>query len=337
MTQLTSDAVLEEASIWLCRQRRDWPDHADVWDLRRQWAREKVRLQQDLRAGTYQLGLLTRVMLADGAEMDLWSARDALVLKALSLVLGPILRVSPHGTHLNGHGGLKATVRQAQTQLTSARYVFKTNVRSYDTSIDHHQLLALLSTQIADRRLLNLLGQYLIRRAERGGLIWDHRQGISLGCPLSPLLGAAFLTALDDQLARLDVWYRRDMDDLLVMASTRWRLRRAIRLVKQGLAALGLEPHPDKTCVGTAERGVEFLGYRLSRTGITVARATVDRAVTRLHRLQEQQGRDSQGTAALDTSETMLTIGARLPQEAQRGRPARPQRAKWRGILRAVW
>ena len=100
---------------------------------------------------------------------------------------------------------------------------------------------------------------------------------------------------------------------------------------------LRLEPHPDKTWVGTAERGVEFLGYRLNRTGITVAEATVQRAVTRVHRLHEQQGRDLQQTAALDTSETMLKIGARLPQEAQRGRPARPQQAKWRGILRAVW
>ena len=85
-----------------------------------------------------------------------------------------------------------------------------------------------------------------------------------------------------------------------------------------------------------AERGVEFLGYQLNRTGLTVATATITRGVTRLHRLQKQQGRNLQQTAALDTSEKMLKIGARLPQEAQRGRPARPQQAKWRGILRAV-
>ncbi len=99
---------------------------------------------------------------------------------------------------------------------------------------------------------------------------------------------------------------------------------------------LGLEPHPDKTWVGLAEQGVDLLGYRICPKGITVAEATITRGVTRLHRLQKQQGRNLQQTAALDTSETMLKIGARLPQEAQRGRPARPQQAKWRGILRAV-
>jgi hypothetical protein len=34
-----------------------------------------------------------------------------------------------------------------------------------------------------DRRVLNLLGQYLRRTAERGGSFWDYEKGISLGCP----------------------------------------------------------------------------------------------------------------------------------------------------------
>jgi RNA-directed DNA polymerase len=82
------------------------------------------------------------------------------------------------------------------------------------------------------------------------------------------------------------------MDDLLILAPNRGRLRRAIRVVKQGLAAVGLAPHPEKTWVGKAERGVEFLGYAISPSGITLAPSTVRRGVARLHRLHEQQGRD---------------------------------------------
>jgi len=299
MRSMISEKILNEACVWLCRQRRHWPNAANVWDLRRHWLEEKPRLQQALRAGTYQLGLQSRVTLADGTDKDLWQARDALVLKALTLVLGRVLRVSRHCTHLHGHGGLKATVRAAQAHLATARYVFKTDVRSYYASIDHHRLLDVLSTQITDRQILNLIGQYLIRRAERGGLIWDHRQGISLGCSLSPLLGAAFLTTLDERIAGLGVWYRRYMDDLLILAPSRRRLRQAIRLVKQGLAAVGLEPHPEKTWVGRVEQGVEFLGYRLTPSGMTLAPSTVRRGVARLHRLYEQQGRDPRRTAAL--------------------------------------
>lgn len=51
--------------------------------------------------------------------------------------------------------------------------------------------------------------------------------------------------------------------------------------------------------MGTPARGVDVLGYRVNPNGIASASATVARAVTRLHRLHEQQGRDPRGTAAL--------------------------------------
>lgn len=52
---------------------------------------------------------------------------------------------------------------------------------------------------------------------------------------------------------------------------------------------MGLEPHPDKAWMGSTAKGVDFLGYRLSQTGLIVAPATVARGVTRLHRLHEPQ------------------------------------------------
>ena len=39
--RLASDAVLNHVYAWLCRQRRRWPDAADVWSFRRDWPAEK--------------------------------------------------------------------------------------------------------------------------------------------------------------------------------------------------------------------------------------------------------------------------------------------------------
>ena len=50
---------------------------------------------------------------------------------------------------------------------------------------------------------MNLLWQYLRRTSERGGVFRALERGISLGCPLSPLMGAFFLTELDGRLERL--------------------------------------------------------------------------------------------------------------------------------------
>jgi hypothetical protein len=41
----------------------------------------------------------------------------------------------------------------------------------------------------------------------------------------------------------------RYMDDILILAQTRWSLRRAAATVNQVLAALVLEKHPDKTFI----------------------------------------------------------------------------------------
>jgi len=76
--------------------------------------------------------------------------------------------------------------------------------------------------------VLSLLGQYLRRKPERGGSFWDYTIGISLGCPLSPLIGAFFLNGLDVAAAKLRLFYVRFMDDILILAPTRWKLRDAV-------------------------------------------------------------------------------------------------------------
>lgn len=85
MTRLTSDAILKKAFTWLCRQQRDWPTHADVWDLRRHWPWEKARLRNTLCEGTYQFGLLSRKRLA----------QISYLLLLPYIVLGDGIRYSP--------------------------------------------------------------------------------------------------------------------------------------------------------------------------------------------------------------------------------------------------
>ena len=102
--QITFDDVLDSAYEWPCRRRRDYSANSDVWALGRCRPREKEKIKDELHAGSYRFSLLSRMMLKDGEETDLWSARDALVLKAQALVLAKQLPVSPRCTHLKSHG-----------------------------------------------------------------------------------------------------------------------------------------------------------------------------------------------------------------------------------------
>lgn len=79
------------------------------------------------------------------------------------------------------------------------------------------------------------------------------------------------------------------MDDWIVIAPSRWKLRRAVKKVNTILAALLLEKHPNKTFIGRTARGFAFLGYFLTPWGISVAQDTYGRLVERATRLYEQE------------------------------------------------
>lgn len=161
-------------------------------------------------------------------------------------------------------------------------------MRYYD-SIDHERLLELLEQHVRDHAILNLLGQYLRYPVERGGLFADNRTGICRGCSLSPLIGAFFLGHVDRELAKLPVFYVRFMDDIVILAATRWKLRGAVRKLNEAFACLGLEQQPDKTFIGRVERGFEFLGVHFSAAGTRIADSAIERFVQRATRLYEQE------------------------------------------------
>ena len=78
------------------------------------------------------------------------------------------------------------------------------------------------------------------------------------------------------------------MDDWLIIAPNRWKLKKAVTLVNRILNVLKVEKHPDKTFIGRASKGFDFLGYHLKPGGLTVAAGTIHNHTERIDRLYEQ-------------------------------------------------
>jgi hypothetical protein len=300
LEEVASDASLDRAYAWLCEQRKAFPENAEVWTFRHRWPDEKPRLRADLLAGRYRFAPLYRVTLSEDGDVDVWRARDVLVLKALTLVLAPHLPVLPCCTHVKGHGGAKATLREIWAELPAHTFVCRTDVKDYYASIDHGRLFADLMHAIPDHRVAPLLWQYLRRVSERGGVFREFTRGIALGCPLSPLIGAFHLTPLDRRMQALPVFYRRFMDDIIMLAPTRWKLRRAVAALNEELSVRGLEKHPRKTVIGRTARGFDYLGYHVSAAGLRLSHTTVEQFRLRLAaRLYEQEHGDPRRAAML--------------------------------------
>jgi len=139
----------------------------------------------------------------------------------------------------------------------------------------------------------------LKRCVEWGGLYQDIERGIPKGASLSPLLGAFYLLDLDRKMERLDVKYVRYMDDILILAKTRWKLKKAIKVLNQTFDELKLEKHPDKTTIGRVEKGFDFLGYHISPEGLSLAKKTVENFIGRAARLYEQEPREPYDSSRL--------------------------------------
>jgi RNA-directed DNA polymerase len=79
------------------------------------------------------------------------------------------------------------------------------------------------------------------------------------------------------------------MDDILILADTRWKLRKAIRALNQTFDGLKLVKHPDKTAMGRVEQGFDFLGYHFQPPGISLAAQTLANCAGKALRLYEQE------------------------------------------------
>ena len=152
-------------------------------------------------------------------------------------------------------------------------------------------MLALLGeAQLPDADLARLR-DYLALPDTRGT-----GRGLVASGSLSPPLAALYLAPLDYAMAQRMrrgqlVCYVRTMDDFVLLARTRWQLRRAIAALHEEIAPLGLHLHRVKRFIGRTTQGFDFLGYRI-RAGARLRPSAegLRRLRERARRLYERKG-----------------------------------------------
>jgi len=201
----------------------------------------------------------------EGRRIVFWDApgRQRIITAriALSQHLTPLL--STLCTHTKSHGGVKGTIRALSSVIGNFSFVARFDVASYYDSIQHDILLAQLERVNVPKETLDVVRQYLGVPDTRGT-----GMGLTAGGSLSSLLGALYLHPLDMAFQRLmtgrRIFYRRYMDDIVILAETRHLLRTAVRMVHRVLSTVMLRVHDkQKRYIGRTTEGFDFLGYRL--------------------------------------------------------------------------
>ena len=229
-------------------------------------------LVTELGLGSWTPGPFQRFVVRDPKVRVIHAApfRDRVVHHAIMNVAGPGFErgASEHSYACRLGRGNRAAVRHARDCTRAHGYLLKLDIRKYFDSIRHDILRGLFRRRFKDDSFLRLLDRVLDSFQTSPG------RGLPIGTLTSQYFANFYLDGLDRWIhdAIRPCGYARYMDDFVLWDDDHCELNLALDKIVNWLAierGLVLKGEPR---TAPCEKGLGFLGYRITPTGIFLGR-----------------------------------------------------------------
>jgi len=165
------------------------------------------------------------------------------------------------GTH-RGVRRLFKFARKESRNYTGICWALKCDVKKFFAAVDHKILFSLLSKEISDKNILQLLQRVIDSFHSEMG----NGKGIPLGNLTSQVFANIYLNELDQFVKhKLGIrYYLRYADDFVILSNKRKFLEALVPKIREFLKTeLRLSLHPDKIIFRKYTWGIDFLGYKV--------------------------------------------------------------------------
>jgi RNA-directed DNA polymerase len=250
-------------------------DHQTIAMYEQQLEQQTEYLARTLKEGSYQPEAIRREWIPkpgsrEKRPLGIPTVRDRVVEKAIQATIEPIFErdFAEQSYGFRPGRGCKDALRRVDQLLKEGQtWVVDADLKSYFDSIPHERLLKRIEEKIADGRVLELLGKYLKQQVLEEMREWQPEAGTPQGAVISPLLSNIYLDPLDQLMVANGVEMVRYADDFVLLCHSEAAAQRALALVQQWTAEVGLTLHPEKTGIvdATQPGGFDFLGYHFER------------------------------------------------------------------------
>lgn len=160
--------------------------------------------------------------------------------------------------------------------------------KCFDT-VNHDKLMALVTREIKDKRVLKLIRLFLQSGVMINGVVVETDEGCPQGGPLSPLLSNIMLTELDRELEKRGHKFCRYADDNNIFVKSKKAGERVMHSITNFLEnKLKLKVNRDKSAVDRPWKR-KFLGFTFyqwyGRIGIRVHQKSINRFKNKLREI----------------------------------------------------